>query len=256
MFKKFKKEPIPQSPINDDRRTWVEENFHWLTTHFDPHSILNRKVLIPHYSDFPIRYNGDPQTADETLNIVATQMEIHPSQLTLTLQDNRISTGGGLFGNGTISLVTEESDKNSGTWQGKNADGKYPLSLNISALTFPETMVATLARQLARIKLIGEGRMTEIDEPLTDLTTVIFGLGVFNANAALATFPSGQSWGWTKLGALTQMEWGYALALFARFRNEKTPDWVQHLTKNVKSDYLKSEQFITYPPNNAKGGPL
>jgi hypothetical protein len=40
------------------------------------------------------------------------------------------------------------------------------------------------------------------------------------------------------------MEWGYALALFAFIRSEKSPEWINHLTINIKSDFLQSERFI------------
>lgn len=49
----------------------------------------------------------------------------------------------------------------------------------------PEHMIATLAHEIAHIKLLGENRMEENDEIMTDLKTLFFGLGVFNANAAL-----------------------------------------------------------------------
>ncbi|GAH59930.1 unnamed protein product, partial [marine sediment metagenome] len=29
-------------------------------------------------------------------------------------------------------------------------------------------------------------------------------------------------------------------------RNEKKPAWAEHLVKNIRSDFLKSEQYIAY----------
>ena len=40
------------------------------------------------------------------------------------------------------------------------------------------------------------------------------------------------------------MEWGYGLALFAYIREEKNPDWINHLTLNVKSDFKQGMLFI------------
>jgi hypothetical protein len=106
-------------------------------------------------------------------------------------------------------------------------------------------MVATLAHELAHIKLFGEGRLTENDEQLTELTTIIFGLGIFNANASFTTFRDFRSQGWQKQGYLTQMDWGYALALFARLRQQTDPAWAEHLCKNVRSDFLKSQLYLS-----------
>jgi hypothetical protein len=40
------------------------------------------------------------------------------------------------------------------------------------------------------------------------------------------------------------MEWGYALSLFAYIRDEKTPNWIEYLTLNIKKDFKQGERFI------------
>ncbi len=84
---------------------------------------------------------------------------------------------------------------------------------------------------------------------MTDLTTVFFGLGIFNANAAFQTYNNVNTHGWRSLGYLSQMEWGYALALLAYIREEKNPEWINHLTLNVKSDFKKGHNFIEANPD-------
>jgi len=91
--------------------------------------------------------------------------------------------------------------------------------------------------------LLGENRIKENDEPLTDLAIVIFGLGIFGANTAFKTAKRRESYSWSSNGYLSQMEWGYALALFAHLRRELSPKWIDHLTPNVKSDFLLGQQF-------------
>jgi hypothetical protein len=249
MFGLFnKKDNIPPCPVKEERRQWLENAFCWLTETFGEDNIRNRRILTPHHTDFPIKYNGDPQTARDTIDILARQMEIYPDEIELTIYsngENELSTGSP-FG-GKIYLKQFDDEKYSGgLYFDKQEDGKYHIGLEKEKLLLPEFMVATLAHELSHIKLLGEGRITENDEPLTDLTTVVFGLGIFNANAAFATFRTINSSGWRKLGYLTQMEWGYGLALLAQLRNEKSPPWIAHLSKNVKSDFLKSEHFIAY----------
>jgi hypothetical protein len=106
-------------------------------------------------------------------------------------------------------------------------------------------MIATLAHEIAHIKLLGENRMEENDETITDLTTIFFGLGIFNANAAFQTFNDSKSYGWSRSGYLTQMEWGYALSLFAYIRKEQQPQWADYLCKNVKADFKQGQNFIS-----------
>jgi hypothetical protein len=66
--------------------------------------------------------------------------------------------------------------------------------------------------------VLGENRIKINNEPLTDSTTVFFGLGLFNANEAFKTFKDFKSYGWSTQGYLSQTQWGYALALFAHIR--------------------------------------
>lgn len=239
MFGIFKKDTAPQSPLKDDRRQWIEETFRRLTGIFGKEAMENRKVLIPHHSDFPIRYNGDPQTAFQTLHIVATQMEIPSTDIQLNIYDdtvNAISTGGP--GGAKIFLGTADSEPQPDEpLYERNEDGRYPITIEKSKLQNPELLVARLARDLASIKL------PTPEASLTDLTTLIFGLGIFNANAA---FTSQNLLITGKNARLTQMEWGYGLALFARFRNEKNPAWADHLVKNIKSDFGRSQQYIAH----------
>lgn len=250
MFGLFKKETAPQSPLKEDSRKWIEDSFRWLTENFDPTAIRQRKVLRPHHSDFPIRYNGDPQTARDTLDIVAAQMDLAPADLELNIYDdtiNQLSTGSPTGAKLTLGTADDEPQVDdpspADSHPVKNENGKYPITLRKSRLQNPEIMVATLARDLAQIKLSTASPLTDRNHRLIDLTTLIFGLGIFNANAA---FTSQNLRITGKDARLNQMEWGYSLALFAHFRNEKKPAWTDHLVKNIKSDFLKSEQYIAH----------
>jgi hypothetical protein len=240
-----------QSPVKEDVRQWIDNSFRWLIETFGENEIRDRKILTPHYSDFPIKYNGDIQTAQDTINILARQMEINPDEIILNIYsegESELSTGSP-FGQGIYIKQFDDEKYSGGLYFGKEEDGKYHIGLEKKKLLRPESMVATLAHELSHIKLLGENKIKENNEPLTDLTTIIFGLGIFNANAVFMTYRGIDYRGWSKLGYLTQMEWGYGLALFAYIRNEKNPPWINHLTVNVKSDFKKSERFIEHNPN-------
>ncbi len=86
-------------------------------------------------------------------------------------------------------------------------------------------MVATLAHELGHIHLLGHGRISddvEDHEPLTDLLTVFFGMGIFTANAVMYEqyWENGVLSGWSmgRRGYLGMPVYGYALARFARLR--------------------------------------
>ena len=107
-------------------------------------------------------------------------------------------------------------------------------------------MVATIAHELGHAILVGEDRLDPENsdhEPMTDLLTVVYGLGVFNANTTIIfeQFTNQQYQGWRVGGGgyLTEEAFGYALALFAYARGESKPDWASYLNINVRS-YFKS----------------
>ena len=242
-----KKDKKPSCPIPEERREWLEHAFNWLVGTFGEEAIMKRRVLIPHHADFPIQYNGSHESAIETVRIIACQMEIDPNDIELFFyQDGlrEISTGdlgSSIF---TTGEGKEGVKSSSGRYMGRQDNGKFHIALKEKSLPEPEYMVATLAHELSHIKLLGEERLLENDEQATDLNTIIFGLGIFNANAAFASYQDFRSHGWRKLGYLTQMDWGYGLALFAQLRRESDPDWAKHLCKNVKSDFARSYRYL------------
>lgn len=233
-------------PVSHDNRIWLERSFSFLLDIFHKEKIRQREILIPGYANFPIQYTGDDETALGILKIVAEKMEVEFNKIRLNLYDGGIhamSSGGKR--DKRIFLNSNDRYKTSaGLYRGRQADNKYHIGLERKKLAQPEIMVATLAHELAHIKLLGENKMKVNDEKLTDLTTVVFGLGIFNANAAFQTIRTSEASGWRKMGYLTQMEWGYALSLLAYIRNEKAPGWMEYLTGNVKEDFKQGERFI------------
>lgn len=213
-------------PIDEATRHWMEDIFLWLIDTFGEEQIRSRQTLRPDPRDFPVKYDGTYEAALETMHIVATQMEVDPESIALNLflkDDDTIGAGG--------------------LYRGPQ-DGKYYIDIEVGMLRDPMSLVAVIAHEIAHIKLLGEGRIEGNNEQLTDLTTIIFGLGIFNANSAFQFNSDKEKTSWSNLGYLSQMEWGYALALYAYIRGERGPDWITHLSKNVKVDFMRSERFI------------
>jgi hypothetical protein len=217
-------------PVHQQTRIWLENSFLTLLSIFGEQQTQYRKVLTAERSDFPIRFDGSERAAFETLKIVATQMEIPADKITLDFYDEN------------LRRITEGTP--SGLYWGKGETDKFEISVARKVLDDPEAMIAVLAHELAHVKLLGEQNVTENDELLTDLTTILFGLGVFNANAAFRTFNDAKHYGWSQMGYLSQMEWGYGLALFAYIRQELESEWADYLCTNVKGDFFKGLQFI------------
>ncbi len=234
-------------PVSDESRDLLEKSFLQLIELFGKETIVNREVLVPHLSSFPIQYDGTVDSALETLNIITNQMDIDFNSINLEFYDNSNHTINSESRTG--STIHVQSDDNSaipaGQYYGKNKNEQFDIAIGHTLLYQPENMVATIAHELAHVKLLGEGKIEDNDEILTELTTIIFGLGIFNANAAFQTAQNNYGFEWQSIGYLTQMEWGYALSLFAQLRNEITPSWIDYLTINIQGDFIQAQNYIT-----------
>jgi tetratricopeptide (TPR) repeat protein len=104
--------------------------------------------------------------------------------------------------------------------------------------------------------LLGNGRISrEADdlEPLTDLATVYFGMGIFVANASLRDrnyhVGNWEVWSVSRQGYLTAPILAYALALFAWLRQEAQPDWARYLRLDVRSPFWKALSYLVHTEN-------
>jgi hypothetical protein len=233
-------------PVDQDMRLWMENTFLWLATQFGQETILSKKVLLPTPQDFPIRYDGSHSSLIRTAEIVAKQMDINLDEVNLQVYDENIKTFEGGMGHKVFTEVDKDSNVklSAGLYFGRNKEDMYDIFIEQKNLLNPEGLVATIAHEFSHIKILGEKRLDFNDEDLTDLTPVIFGLGIFNANSSFKFYQGYDGWGHKTIGYLKQREWGYALALYAFYREEKSPSWVKYLTKNIQSDFKKSEAFI------------
>jgi len=109
-----------------------------------------------------------------------------------------------------------------------------------------------MAHEVGHILLLADGRIDptkeEDHEPLTDLLTVFLGMGVITANAVLREtyYSTGavSSWNMSRRGYLSMAVYGYAHALFARWRGERDPDWARALRPDVRDAFDKAMVYL------------
>jgi hypothetical protein len=246
MFNFFQKKKKPECPIDNEMRLWMENAFLWLATQFGQENIASKPIILPTPEDFPIKYNGSIDSLLGTGEIIARQMEIDFTEINLDIYEQNIQEFTGDYGHRIWTVMDNDSEEklSTGLYFEKNDLGKYDIFIEKRNLSDPENLVATLAHEFAHIKLLGEKRLDFNDEHLTDLTPVVFGLGIFNANSAFKEFKTSDSYGHNSIGYLKQREWGYALALYSFFRQETRWDWIKYLTPNLRSDFEKSMDYM------------
>ncbi|MBO9200436.1 MULTISPECIES: hypothetical protein [Niastella] len=245
MFGLFSKKQR-ECPIDTNTRLWMEQAFVWLVQEFGENNLRTKPMLFPTTEYFPFPYDGTKGSFIQTAHIIARQMEIDLQMINLDLYNESVQEIQSDYGFRMFTQPDENSDSplTAGLYFGKNETGQFDVFIEKNNLKDPEKLVAIIAHEFAHIKLLGEKRVSFNDESLTDLTTVLFGIGVFNANCAFREIKNFDTRGHSTLGYLKQREWGYALALYAYFRQENNPGWVHHLTPNIRSDFKKSSAYI------------
>ena len=218
----------------------------WLINSFGFDILINKPSLVADQAYIPVTYTANLESAQKMAAVVAAQMDVDPAliQLHLYQEGQRQIGNDGLSRFSIIMQAAENQTYSGGKYFGADENGNYQIGIKYQNLQDPEAVLGLLAHEIAHIKLLGEKRTAENNEPLTDLTSLFFGLGAINANLAFKHAGGINYYSLSKTGYLEQAEWGYALALRSFLIGEQYPDWTYHLNSTIKSDYKKCLQFF------------
>lgn len=236
MFNWFRTKPA--CPVNEQTREWLDRRWTWLEKQFGLRRLLNHPLILPNAEFFPDPFYGTEEEMRHVLRLVCKYMDVDPLTVELCFYEDE-------------PPVLEE-----GSYQGSpglfdRRDGRFRIWLEISNLADPPRCVATMAHELGHIHLLGHGRVTEDEgdhEPLTDLLTVYFGMGVFTANSTIREryWQQGHYSGWNvgRCGYLEMPEYGYAFARYAMARGEDGSAWMRELRLDVRTAFKQAMRFL------------
>ena len=237
----------PKCPVEPDVKAWVERRMSWLIGTFGQERLLQGSVILPSEEYFPDLYDGTEEDARALLARVCRYMDIDPQRVELALYSEQQQVG---F---NIDVVRPDGGT-AGLYS--NQDGKTTLWLEVSRMADPVSVVATFAHELCHAHLLGGGRISseeEDHEPLTDLATVYFGMGIFTANACLRDkayhVGNWEHWSISRQGYLTSPVLAYAMALCAWLRRETSPAWARYLRLDARSPFKKALAYLTRVEN-------
>jgi hypothetical protein len=241
-------------PIDADRQKWVDYRFDWLLKQFGEEIPRSCNVILPTPEFFPDVYSGKESDVQVMLNRVAGYMNVDPSRFKLFIYSEKNGTevhGTGLRStSGSAGLYVRSQSEG-------ESNAKAAIGIEAKQLNNPMGLVATLAHEIGHELLLGEKRVTRDEsdhEPLTDLLTVFLGLGIFGCNATIQdrAWSDGTWAGWStsRSGYLDQRMFGYAMALFARTREESKPNWLKHVRADVRSVFKQAMCFLEAKPKS------
>ncbi|MEU8227054.1 hypothetical protein [Kribbella sp. NPDC048915] len=233
----WKKASCPVRPVEQQ---WIDENLDWYVAEFGA-DVLRREVVLPERSFLPAGYTGSEDDVRELFAIMCDRLEVPPGRVRLDLQPVETDE---LLEN--LPMFESSSSGAAAHWQRR--DGVTVVTVDMADTTQPVGLIATMAHELAHQRLLGEQRIDpdrRDGEPLTDLFTVFFGFGIFNANAAFEFYRTGRrGYGTRRLGYLTEAMYGYALGRYAWLRGEREPDWARYLDTNPREWMKQSVRWL------------
>jgi hypothetical protein len=241
----------PQCPVVEREQHWIESSMDWFRGQFGD-GAMRRPVILPTDDYFPGTYTGTDDEVRAVVRRVSGYMSVDPDSVEVEFYRESAPHVAGL---GQLN-----QRGTAGHYVVRN--GRPVIGIEDAMAASPTALIATIAHELGHHLLLGAKRIEpdrEDGEPLTDLLTVYFGLGIFGANAALEfsrTFPrergtlrytqvySRGGWRASRLGYLTEPMFGYALARYAWLRGEEHPVWISYVDGNPRDAMRKGLRYL------------
>ena len=230
--------------LEEADRRWLESRWQWLIDVFGHSVVKGCTQVVPEDQYFPsmcsLMKGSVSNTSDAYWALREDVAKAHLSDTCryMRLDESKIDLE--FFVDEQLASTVSDSPGAVGVYV-PTADGRFRVGLNMADMGDDTHVIATLAHELAHVHLLGHRHLTEQmrdHEFVTDLLTVFMGFGIICSNSALRDcnfIVAGEQF--SALNALGYFDlpmYGYALAMFARSRNENSPDWAYYLRKDVK----------------------
>jgi hypothetical protein len=238
----------PSSPITTEDEEWLLSAIEWFEQAFNI-DLLSQPVYLPDDDFLGFNYTGSEEDMLLVVDLVAEKMGINGNRISVYLYDEFQPME--FTDEGVYSNYEDGSQLTDGQYQ-EVVEGIYEIGIERTLLKNLSKLIATVAHELAHVKLLGEGRIEENDEPLTDLTASLFGFVVALANNSINKM---DSWlgnthsGWTiggGSGYLHYKLYGFLIACWLKRKNETDAEWLQHLDKEVLGEVRKSLKYFNF----------
>ncbi len=232
----------PKSPVEIREKVWTERRMRWLAQRFGLERMKSATIVLPTTEFFPNQHTGDPDSVADVFERVCGFMNADSQRFDLGIKN--------CCQGGTCGTIESEA--------------KPVVQLGAEDVADQETLIATLARAVARDELLREPSLDPNEgdfDSLTDLLPVFLGMGIFHANTAVKS-KNERHGGWEYFsirgaGFLQARVPGYAMALMSWIRGETNPAWANMLGTDAGSAFRKGLKFVSktndsvFRPENA-----
>lgn len=231
----------PQCPLSTAEKAWVELRMNWLAAKLGRQRLLNATVMLPTAEFFPDKLDGSLEDASKVFGRLCNHVNVDAEEILLDVWNHQEMEG-------ALGLYVQENPPR--------------IVVSESELSDSESLVATLAHELAHHFLLGGGLLAENNldlERLTDLLPVFLGIGVFSGNATFkeSHWRDGRWSGWSmqKKGYLPGRMYAYGFSLFAFARGERKPKWAGYLRHDLSEPFWQGLRFLNKTGDTLWGEP-
>lgn len=233
-------------PITEEDRIWINEDLNWLRVEFGEEHFQEIRTVTPTKEFYERTFDGTTKDAEFILKRTMELMRIENPEIKLDFfTDGIVESENG-------EILTTPADIN-GKW--KSAAGTYEMNENETIISIethqlkdPISLIATISHELSHQILLGENRIEENDEFLTDLTAIYYGFGIFigNSRFKFSQFSTNGGFGWesSNQGYLPEQIIAYSIAWLSYERNEST-EYSKFLKPTMKKYFEQSSEYLT-----------
>lgn len=232
-------------PISEEDRLWINEELDWLKSEFGDEHFLSHRTVTPTTNFFSRTFDKSEKDAIYILERVKELMGINKATISLEFYDDSIV----LSEDG--SILTTPADIN-GKWESSagiydNNGEETTIYIERSQLKDTFSLIATISHELAHQILLGENRIEENDEYLTDLTAISYGFGIFLGNSSFkfSQFATADGFGWesSSQGYLPGQIIAYTMAKLSKDRDEDL-SYNQYMSKTIKKYFDECVEWL------------
>ena len=231
--------------VTEDDKKWVEESCIFLREILGKKHFDNLRTITPTKNFYNWTFKGDEQDAEFVLEKTKELMLIEDSNIRIVyFSDQPFEMADG-------TILTSPADIN-GQW--KSASGAYEefenekiIYIEKSQLKNTVSLIATIAHELSHFILLGENRIEENDEYLTDLTAIVYGFGIFLGNSRFQHTKfqniSNSGWQMSSQGYLPEQVIAYAMVWLSNYRGEST-EYNKYLNKEMSKFFTQNVEYL------------
>lgn len=258
-----------RNPVKDHERQLVDEDFDILVDWLTADRIRRTTVIEPCDRFFPDPYDNSVASVQKHIEKLISYISrnLEPFEETgiafrfqaLRVDPALVSQPLALTASIGLQLAAQAlqtgflSSQSCQTWMNSGLPRREPAAGVESSLNTAVWSSDTIGLSAPHTQAETGGHLSDRLLPMAGLLTVLFGAGLFSANAAVPDSGCGCTGGscapdasdaHKSTAGLSSSQFAWALARFAEIRHDASPAWSQHLRLDVRSPFRQAQRFL------------